>query len=158
MELQKKLALSQQVMGLSAERKFAVLYLQSIYRGYCGRLRWKKVKAGRLISLFIFFRLYFRKRTRAAKKIQHCIRKYLEFIHLHYYCVLSKYARRIQVFFRQMHLRRRAVILVTCAKMWKHVKLFALVRSKKALIPLERYRYIVYRCLRGYVQRQRLRR
>jgi hypothetical protein len=156
--LQQQLAHRQHEMVLTAQQKFAVPYLQAIFRGYLARQRCVRLRSVRLIRDFYRFRLHFRRFVCRVRTVQHAVVVFLVYKKVILYARKYRAAVRLQRWYHHHWLLRRAVLRSTAAEVWTHVKLFAVTRAARHILPLERYRAVLYRFMRPFLWKARLRR
>jgi hypothetical protein len=156
--LQQQLAHRQQAMVLTAQQKFAIPYLQAIFRGFLARQRCVQLRSVRFICDFYRFRLHFRRFLSRVRVVQHAVVVFLIYKKLILYARRYRAAVRLQRWYHHHWLMRRAVLKSRAAEVWGHVRLFGVTRAVRRLVPLERYRSVLYRFMRPFLWKARLRR
>lgn len=145
-------------MILTAQQKFAIPYIQAIIRGYLARKLCKQMRSVRLIQDYYKFKLHFRVYVSKLKVLQKSFFFFLVSKKMIKYAIKYRSATRLQKWYHKYYLLRKAIIKVTSIKLWNHIELFSITRAKKTLIPIEKYRYILYKFMRSYIYKQRRRR
>ena len=145
-------------MTFTAQQKFAIPFLQAIIRGYLARKLIKQMKSARFLSDYYRFRLYFRSYLKKVVIVQRAVFLFLVALKIKRYAIRYKAVRRLQRWYSHYYLLKRAILRVKTMKLWNEIQLFAIVRAKKKLIPTERYRYILYKFMRSFIEKQRIRR
>lgn len=145
-------------MVFTAQQKFAVPYLQAIIRGYLARKRYVQRRSVRLIEDVYKFRLHFRKLVTKLRIIQRAVIIFLVSKKISNYARRLRAVMRLQSWYHQHWLLRRAILRTTVIRMWNHCQLFGITRAVKRIVPAERHRYILNRFIKSFIWKSRLRR
>lgn len=76
-QLASTLAQEQHVMGLQALEIYASILIQSAYRCYKARFQLSRLKAGRFVCAWMYFRWFYRRLIRARRRIRRCVRAFM---------------------------------------------------------------------------------
>jgi hypothetical protein len=117
--MKKELVVNQKCLATTSLRWYSALIIQQCYRRVCSIFLLKKLKKGRLISNWVYFRSYHRKRCKAAKKISDWMR---QVTNLHRLLLVLRYnhaARKLQRLFRN---RKKKDLLAHALKVLQVVK------------------------------------
>lgn len=157
-KLQRQLAESQNEMAFIAMTKYTSTYLQSVVRGWLGRIRWYRVHKLRLLRQWLTFRIYFRKRQKAWRKIRKCIFHYIGKKRLIAIRMYLTAVRRVQLQYRMRYRQKMAVVRVKSLLFWNDAKHLAIARAKLKLSKFERAKAAMRTVMHGFIRRQRQRR
>jgi hypothetical protein len=157
-KLQKQLAESQNEMALIAMEKYTATFLQSVARGWLGRIRWYRLNKLRVLVRWISFRLYFRKRQAAWKIIRKCLASYIGKRRLGAIMMYVAAVKRVQRQYRMRYRTKLAVVRVKTLLFWNDVKHLAVARAKLKISKYERAKAAMKTVMHGFIRRQRQRR
>mmetsp|Transcript_2988 Transcript_2988/g.4532 ORF Transcript_2988/g.4532 Transcript_2988/m.4532 type:complete len:724 (-) Transcript_2988:165-2336(-) len=156
--LQRKLAKYQHDMAFTAQQKFAVLYLQSIFRGCLARRLLLRLFYGRFLREFLSFRYRYRMMLCAATVLIRATRAFLATRRYQRFVYHSRNARTIQKAYRKRYRRMRAVVRMGCIKLCRDVICMGIAKAKQQLCVFERARRVLYKFMHGYIRKQRQKR
>lgn len=158
-QLQKQLASNQREMACIAMEKYTAAYIQSIVRGWMGRVYWKQVHAARLLKQWLKFRMYFIERKYAWKNvIRRAINCFLAKKRMHSVSLYIAAVKSIQRFYHRRYLVKVSVVRVRTMILWNDVKHLAISRATHVISEEARSQLVLNRFMHGFVRRQRLRR
>lgn len=142
--LHQKFLRDQQLLEFEAKKFFAARTIQQMYRKRKAQKILARLMARRFLSLFIFFRRYFKRRVEAVTKLQRAVRTYRIKKAYHISVSTIRAAKRIQRKYRAFRIRRStSTFMVRCAvmkQMMRHVLLFG---TRKAYHQIKQMRFII---------------